>query len=981
MSANLIHDLDNFSISECKACDVENCIQFIYADRDRDPLTILTQNIRSIYKNFDNFTVFQQRLGIDCDVIVLTECWLNKERNLPNMPGYTMYATESYYNQNDGVVVYARNNLKLTFEEPNIMDCNRILLKIGTEIAILALYRPPSFRNIDTFTDSLDKMLRNLSSFKSRILIGDININIHPESSDPAAQRYLNQCAFHGMLPAHTLPTHQSGSCLDHVMLKSNFPAIAIVTNSSLTDHKAALLTLFRKPPDTTRTQIISKLNINKLERDLSNIDFGYVYNSADADASMTYFIQTVQQAILHNSENVRVSSKYYNIKPWITPGLIRCMRHRDKLHLKAKSNPDNLTLQSSYKRYRNFCNNLLKKVKITYEKTELERAGSNSKQIWKSIKKVTYTTKQRESCSNLLRLCPSPLSSANHANEFFVNIGKNLAENIQRNLPVPPSPSNYLSHKHTSKSFVLLNTNEEEVEQIIMSLKNDSATGWDGISNKILKRFRQNFVPPLTFIFQKCLSEGIFPKCLKKAVVVPVFKAGNKDQISNYRPISILPSTSKILEKIINNRLVQYLESQSLLSECQFGFRPKLSTADAVHELTDHLVQELDKGNQTIGIFLDLAKAFDTVSTSILLHKLEALGIRGIQLKLFAHYLQERSQCTKIDNIVSSDLENPAFGIPQGSIIGPTLFLIYINDLCNLTINNGKIISYADDTALIFSGKSSEEVYDHAQRGFNEVNKWLQHHLLTLNSEKTHYIRFSMRKSTSSVTDLSLYAHNCTNPSHDQCHCPCIAIANKLKYLGILIDESLSFRYHIEALCSRVRKLIFIFKKLRSIADSQLIKKVYFALCQSVISYCITTWGGTAKTTLLNLERAQRAILKVSTFRPFRFPTNLLYKSCEILTVRQLFILNTVLKQHAKLPFNPDYTNKRRKDFVCPTIHSKHAFSSRFFQFLGPLLYNRLNAKLDLFPHTYVTCKKTLKVALQNLSYDDTEKLLTVLK
>lgn len=321
-----------------------------------------------------------------------------------------------------------------------------------------------------------------------------------------------------------------------------------------------------------------------------------------------------------------------------------------------------------------------------------------------------------------------------------------------------------------------------------------------------------------------------------------------------------------------------------------------------------------------------------------------------------------------------------PLLGYP--SIMGPTLFLIYINDLCNLKIDHGKIIAYADDTVLLFSAESIEEVYAYAQQGFNIVNSWLQHHLLTLNSDKTNYIKFSMRKSNLAPTNPKLYVHKCNDSINNQCQCPGIALTNKTKYLGIIIDESLSFKYHIEALCTRVRKLIFVFKKLRTIADSHIIKQVYLALCQSVLTYCISTWGGSAKTTLLNLERAQRAILKVSTFRPFQFPTNLLYKKCEVLTVRQLFILNTVLKQHAGIPYNSDHASKRRKYIVCPkNIKHRHAFSSRFFNFLGPLLYNRLNARLDLYPLNYMRCKSRLREALQNMSYHDTEELLIVLK
>ncbi|KAG7312982.1 hypothetical protein JYU34_000054 [Plutella xylostella] len=978
MCNNLNNELDNFSVSESRTCDVEICKRYLTSYKN--PFTILTQNIRSISKNFDSFSIMYQVLNTNCDIIIFTECWLtNHNEFLPQIPGYNIHNSKTHYFQNDGVVVYTKNTLCVTVEEPDMEDCNRLLVKIGSEYAILAIYRPPSFKNTDNFTTSLDSTLKTLSSFKTVILTGDININILPEKCTDAGQIYLNLCCFHGLLPAHMLPTHDSGSCLDHIMLKSNRPALALVANSTITDHRTVLLTLNRTLPKQIRTHTISKLNLNKLEEDLCNIDLDPVFKNDDADTCMSYLINNIQQAILKNTSHIKLSNKNCNIKPWITPGLLRCMRHRDKLHMKAKSNPDNAVLQLSYKRYRNFCNKILKKVKIEYEKSELEKAGNNSKKIWKHIKSFTYLSKQHESPSALLHPQAPHVVSANNVNNFFANIGKRLAEKIEK---LTPGSNTFPTDNAPLNSFVLINTDMEEVEKIIMSLKDDCAVGWDNISNKILKKFKHILIPPLTYIFQLCLSSGVFPKCLKKAVVVPIHKSGDKTEVTNYRPISLLPAVSKILEKIINNRLMQFLNKNSFLSRTQFGFRPNLSAADAVHELTDYLAQNLDKGNQTIGIFLDLSKAFDTVSIPILLHKLEMLGIRGTQLKLFENYLTERTQCVKIGNVVSSDQENTGFGVPQGSILGPTLFLIYINDLCNLKLENGIILSYADDTALLFSANAENKnlVYDYAQRGFNIVNRWLQHHLLTLNAEKTNFIEFSKQKPKSQLKIPNVYAHYCKSLGYP-CTCPTITNTNKTKYLGIIIDETLSFKQHIEALSSRVRKLIFVFKKLRFISDSKIIRQVYFALCQSVLTYCITSWGGSAKTLLLRIERAQRAVLKVSTFRPFRYPTKLLYESCKVLTVRQLFISSIVLKQHTALPYSPELTNKRRVDKDCTIKTTKHALTSRFYLFLGPILYNRLNAKLVLYPLTYTKCKNVLQKSLQEMSYEDTENLLTIVK
>lgn len=982
MSNIIISDLDNFSASESRTCAVERCKH--YLPSCNNSIIVLTQNIRSISKNFDNFCVFMQRLDINCDIFVLTECWLSTNCNLPHLPGYKIYKSLINYNQNDGIVIYVKNslNFNVSVEEPKIVDCNRILISIGTDTAILAIYRPPAFKNVNIFIESLNSSLQKLTHYQNLILIGDININIRPDNCDSVAHEYLNVCSFHGMFPAHTLPTHQSGSCLDHIFLKSRFPSVALVTNSSLTDHSAALLTLNRKLPNITRTQNYkSQINERKLEDNLFCIDFDPLCNFDDADECMSYFINKVRQAISRSTIFTQSSNKNYNIKPWITPGLIRCMRHRDKLHMKAKSNPDNLILQISYKRYRNFCNDVLKKVKKSYDKKELEKAGTDSKRIWKVIKNVTHMSKQHESSSGLFQEGTSQLTSVNSANDYFVNIGKCLASKVQSHSFMSQSSIQH-SCENSFRSFVLLDTDEAEVERIIMDLKDDSAVGWDNISNKMLKRYRHILVSPLTYIFRKCLAQGVFPKCLKKAVIIPVYKSGNKDQISNYRPISLLPAISKILEKIINIRLVRYFEKYSVFSRSQYGFRPKLSTADAVHQLTNYLVQELDKGNKTLGIFLDLAKAFDTVSVPILLLKLESLGIRGNQLKLLTSYLYERSQCVKINNVISSDLTNTSHGVPQGSILGPTLFLVYINDLCNLKLHGGKIISYADDTALLFSASSEEEVYEYAQRGFNVVNNWLQQHLLTLNADKTKYVYFSMRKYKTILTNPKLHAHRCKDPVNHRCTCPDIGIANNLKYLGVIIDENLSFKPHIEALCGRIRKLIYIFKKLRTVADYALIRQVYLALGQSIINYCITSWGGTSKTSLLSMERAQRAVLKVATFRPYLYSTELLYKNCNVLTVRQLFILSTILKQHTALPYSTEITNKRRKDRVCPqNTGMKSAFSSSFFMFLGPLLYNRFNAKFGIYSINYHSTRSILYAALQKMSYEDTEKLLLVIK
>jgi hypothetical protein len=490
MDAGIIYDIDKLAITESKSCEVEDCEQ--YLSLYQYSLTILTQNIRSIYKNVDSFNVFLQRFNYDCDIMVLTECWLtNRLENIPTIPGYSSHSSKINRNQNDGVIIYCKETLHVEIEEPNIYDCNCLIIKIETNTAIIDLYRSHSVKNLDSFHMFLDKTLKGLSSFNNIIITGDINININPGNCEFSTHEYLNLCSFHGLLPGHTLPTHQSGSCLDHMILKTKLPGITLVTNSTITDHHTVILTLNLLLPQLKCSRIKTNLNISKLERDLCNIDFTSIYKSADANTSLDYLIKHLQSAILRNTTESLVSKKFYNLKPWITPGLIRCIRHRDKLHQKAKKYPDNYVLQISYKRYRNFCNNLIKKIKINYDKDELHKAGKNTKQLWKHIKNCTFLSKKHESNSGLLLTTSSPLATANFANNYFAYIGKTLAEKI-------PKITRYQHTASTrnSNSFVLLNTDELEISRIISGLKDDSATGWDNINNKILKRFKYLVLP-----------------------------------------------------------------------------------------------------------------------------------------------------------------------------------------------------------------------------------------------------------------------------------------------------------------------------------------------------------------------------------------------------------------------------------------------------------------------------------------------------
>jgi hypothetical protein len=235
--------------------------------------------------------------------------------------------------------------------------------------------------------------------------------------------------------------------------------------------------------------------------------------------------------------------------------------------------------------------------------------------------------------------------------------------------------------------------------------------------------------VPLITYLANLCFKHGVFPNYLKQAIVTPVFKSGNRSIASDYRPISVLPAISKILEKLINTRLINYLNKFQILSDNQYGFRQGISTEDAVSALSSLIIENVDNNKKCITVFLDLKKAFDTVSVPILINTLACIGIRDIPLSLLSSYLHNRSQKVKIGKYLSDECD-VNYGVPQGSVLGPTLFLIYINQLCKMCIAGGSIFTYADDTAIVFSGNDWDDVRKTAEVGLAKVARWLQANL-----------------------------------------------------------------------------------------------------------------------------------------------------------------------------------------------------------------------------------------------------------
>lgn len=988
-SLHNFQELDKIEIACAIECDSsylnnEICI-------NKNDFTIISQNIRSIYHNFDDFLILLSELKFSTDVIILTECRLNTYKPIPQLNNYHSYITTCQLNQNDGVVVYIKNTLKHQVKEIKLAQASCLQLDVLNNV-ILCIYRSPSHSNIDTFIKTLGNHLDSLCKQQNIIIAGDININIKPKDIEVSQEHnnritYLDMLAYHGILPGHILPTRDKNS-LDHFMLKINnkkLSALIAVIHTSITDHYTTFLALSKIKNNVNSTKSKTIIDYDKAQEYLQRLRMAELLFCNDPNLITKKLIQFLTESLKLNTTIKKIPNSKQIIKPWITPGILRCIRNRNRLQKLARKDPHNEIQNITYTRYRNYCNNLIRKIKRKYESEIFAKSVKNNKLLWKNIKKVTYSDKPKSSYTELFNIKSSPSESINFINRYFVNIGRQLAQQIKCSLNKNQSDISYSVNFSLPNSFVLLDADIKEVNDILMNLKSDSTPGWDNIPTNFLKIVRNDVTPVITHLANNCFKQGIFPDLLKKSIITPVHKGGNRDDVSNYRPISVLPAISKIIEKLLNNRLLTFLNKYNILSAHQFGFRYGKCTEDAIAHLSSLVVDGLDQGKKCMAIFLDIKKAFDTVSVPILVYKLERIGLRGASLNLIKNYLSNRKQKVKLDQHVSSDL-TVEYGVPQGSVLGPTLFLLYINDLCNLRMQNAKIISYADDTVILFTGDTWEDVRAISEKGMTQVAGWLNNNLLTLNTDKTKYICFSIYNTNQPAHDYNIKIHLCKNKVH--CSCPAIEKVTSIKYLGVIIDQRLSWQPHIEQVINRTRKLNWIFRTLRHVVpkntskklvSNKLLNDIYVALVQSILVYCITVWGGAAKTKFIHLERAQRGLIKIMYFKKKTFPTIDLYRLSNLLSVRKLYVQQSVIKKHKTIAQKSNDNKTRRKNRVVPVPQTNTLFARMQLERSSCFLYNKINKKLEIYNMQVYECKKQLTNWLKTLTYEEVETLIQV--
>ena len=914
---------DSFNHIYCEYIS-QNDVPNLMNNGDPTSISVFHANVISLDKNLNKV----EEVFSDCktypSIIAISETGLDDDDNSEQVAidGYHKPERADSLTNKGGVGVYVTEQLDYVIRDDlklKVEHCEDIWLEVKPTVkpsprnnkndsfVIGVIYRHPdhAYRSFSyRLGQNIEKLNKNKSNF---IIVGDINIDLLKYNLARNITDYTNiikssGCNIHCNLP--TRITRDTRSCIDHVY--SNFDQYTVDTSvitSDISDHYSTLSKFSTVSFHDKKLKNVYKrkfkLNIeeeNNFISDLNTLLNNDVIKSLCSCPSIMakILLQSYQNLINKYFPLKKVSKKALKFinKPWLTKGLKISIKNKNRLNYKLRKKYTEKA-EKHFKRYRNILTKLKKKAFNTYYAEKAAAAKNNVSKTWAIINEVIKRKKRKGSAITRMydkegNVVNNQNGIANLLNCHFSTIGKNMAEKIPKEAG---DPLRYIKHDVTALLH-MTPTTPDEIMKLIDNLDEKKSAGSDGIPCHLIKLTKLVIAPLLANLFNACMYHSVFPDAFKIAEVIPLFKGGNMFILGNYRPISLLPLFGKLFEKVIATRLADFLDINNILTARQFGFRKSHSTELAAVKLYDHFLNKLDKKETTCSIFLDLAKAFDSVNHQILLAKLYKYNIRGSALDLFRSYLTNRWQYVKLNN-TKSDMKLIDIGIPQGSILGPLLFLLYINDLPNAS--NFYVKLFADDTVLSLSCKSFNELNKTINTEIKKIYDWLVANRLTLNVDKSKFMIITSKrvpKNKFKVRINGIPLKRCAS----------------YKYLGLHFDENLNWKIHVNYVSKKVSKLCRIMSKLRHCVNINILKTVYYALGYSYLRYGNIVWGSAANSVLQPLASLQNRIIRIMTFAPFgKVDLEPVYRDLKILGLPEMHFLEKSKFMHkyhyGKLP------------------------------------------------------------------------------
>jgi exonuclease III len=905
--------------------------------RNNNTISILNLNIDNLSTKLDSLQMLicgqLVRSDFKFDIIALTEthtkhkdCNFNQNSYTPEelenlIPGYYFIGKSRRTARKGGVGVLICKSLKhLVSMEEAIFDdecfesiilsinhekdpMNRNFNKKKKKLAICIMYLPKGIReDQQKVTSSLEETISVMErKAESCIICGDMNVNLLNYNTDPKVREFAETFMSYSFKLRISRPTrikHTSCTLIDHFwdnIENSQETSGVLVTqlygNSGWTDHYPCFLVIDQslqrqKAPKTFVRRRDNSESRKQFRSELSKADFTHVY-CEDPSESLEHLMSIIKD--LHDEcfpwETVKVRKSNYKVQKFVTQGIMKACQNRDKMRKQiARKNikPTSKTYEH-YKQYRNTLTSIIRSQKKAYYGKEFERHRGDIKKTMSTLNELIRKSNDKHAVlSHKFQVGDEWIEDrskiAEGFNEFYADVGPALDRQIK---PATKTPEDYLRKlsEPNVDEFVLENVTAEEVIKVCQKMKKKTSTDHYGISQKTIMNHIEILAPVIVHLWSRCRATGLFPDGAKKAKTVPVHKGkGLKDYLyTNYRPISLLSIIGKILERLIYNQLTDFLLRYNILFKSQHGFREGHSTTHAMIDFISSINEALDKGELSYGVFCDLSKAFDTINHQILFKKLDHYGIRGMALNLLKNYFTGRSQFVSFNGENSGELPLST-GVPQGSILGPLIFLIYVNDLSAST-DALRFVTFADDSNLLIHGKDPKDTASKLSAALVDVTDWFRANRLLLNVSKTNLIVFKSPKcriDTKSETVLMDGE-------------PLKQVGSE-RFLGLIVDEKLDWQCHANKVASTISRKLGMMRKVKKTVGLKTLKAIYNSFILPQLNFGLAVWGGATESVLKQVKTLQKKAIRLLTNAKSREHTEPRQKALGILKLEHLY-------------------------------------------------------------------------------------------
>ena len=871
-------------------------------------LLIINLNARSLLNKEEE--LFQLIKDTDADIICVSETWYDDSIPIStNVPkNYNIIRKDRSQKFKDkyskkgggGVAIIYKKHIKIE-KKPKLCDDTEEILfvQVNTKPSfMLGVVYKPNYSDL-LFSENetiLEETISKATETTNRIIVtGDYNVDLFDqvEKESLILNSIMEGLCLQQQIkkPTRVNMTNFSKTLLDHFWTSPEIEPKNSGTITGISDHFGTYLKLnvkkqlppLRKIKFRSYKNYIPQLYNMDLKVALKNSNIHELIKNKSVNESTELLTKIISDtAENHAPLKEKILKPRDETPPWYNKELKELINFKNCL-LNDVIATGNASLLKSLKRKTNFIKREKRKLKRVYIHKQLEEIKNDISKLWALLRVITNRPKNKEIIEPEV-----DQKRADDYNKFFATVGIRVQNEIMKKHPKKTAT---FSKKEIKEKFIFKKETPKRIEKIIDGLNVKVAVGKDQISARLIKDAKDTLAPIISQIINVGYEKNIFPDSLKCAIIKPIFKDGNQNEITNYRPISILPILSKIFERAAANQIVHFLEENHLLSKNQHAYRKFLSTTTCLFELITKIHTNLDKKILTAIASLDLSKAFDSINHDFIIEKLQNLGMDLSVTQWINSYLKNRKQATKFSNFISKE-ESVESGVPQGSILGPLLFLCFTNDLPEYLEKYCTVFSYADDTQLLVEAKNSDELQQKIEAVVDAAQNWYNNNFMKNNTSKTEIIVF--------------------NPTKDPCNISLkteengkekiITPKRKIKILGVFIDNDLTWTDHVNFVKKRTFNVTRQLHRVNFFLPLKNRLMLYNTLLAPLFNYADIIWGGCTKKAAKSLQLVQNFAVRSITGNKKRDSATASLKKVKLLNLETRRLIHETVFLHKAL-------------------------------------------------------------------------------